>query len=59
MTNQCEYRATHNGNLAHHIQSIHKGVKYECNKCGYRAATQGNLDCNIQSIHKGTKYDCN
>ena len=45
--NQCENTATHKGNLAGHIQSMHIGVKYECNKCEYRAATQGNLICHI------------
>ena len=54
-----EYRATHNGNLTPHIQSINKGVKYECNKCEYRAATQGNHIHYKQSAHERAKYDCN
>ena len=28
---QCEIRATHEGNLVHHMKQVHKGAKYECN----------------------------
>ena len=56
---QCDYRATKQSHLTHHIQSVHDGVKYDCNQCDYRATTQGSLTCHIRWVHEGVKYDCN
>ena len=55
---QCEYRATQEGNLAHHIQQVHEGAKYNCNQCEYIATHEGNPACHIQSVYEGTKYEC-
>merc|ERR1712126_1251 len=33
---QCDYKATHIGNLKRHVQGIHEGIRYECNECEYR-----------------------
>ena len=57
--NQCDYQATHQGNLTVHIQSKHEGVKYACNKCDYQAKRPYILRSHIQSIHEGVKYSCN
>ena len=43
--NKCDYRATMQGSLTRHIQSVHEGVKYDCNKCEYRGTRQSNLTC--------------
>ena len=31
--NQCEYKATHRGNLKIHKMSVHENIKYLCNLC--------------------------
>ena len=46
--NLCEYRATHKGNLAHHIQSIQEGAKYECSLCDYGATGKDILTRHIK-----------
>ena len=55
---QCEYRATHEGNLAHHMEQVHEGAKYECNYCEYIGTPEGNLACHIQSVYEGARYEC-
>ena len=54
---QCDYRATKQSHLTHHIQSVHDGVKYDCNQYHYRATTQGILTCHIQAVLEGMKYE--
>ena len=50
---QCEYKATMNGNLLKHIKSIHIGVQFPCGQCDYKAAWKRQLLTHIKSIHKG------
>ena len=46
------------GQLRCHIQSIHEGVRYDCNQCEYQATTQSNLKVHIKSLHEGAEYAC-
>ena len=43
----------------HHIQSVHRGVKYACDQCDYQSAKPSNLNRHIQSRHEGVRYPCN
>ena len=38
-----DHKATTRGNLTIHKQSIHEGVRYECDQCDYKATQQGSL----------------
>ena len=38
------------GALRHHINSVHKAIKYSCDQCQYRATEQGNLKKHIESV---------
>ena len=51
--NQCDYKATTQGNLRKHKQSKHEGVKYYCNQCDYKATQQRRLRSHKQSKHEG------
>ena len=57
--NQCNYKATSNGNLKRHIESVHEKVKYSCDQCDYKATTQGLLKRHIVSVHMNVDYPCN
>ena len=50
--NQCDYQATHQGNLTVHIQSKHEGVKYACNKCDQQFTTRRSMARHIKSMHE-------
>ena len=41
------------------MQSVHEGVRYDCNQCDYRATQQSNLNSHMKSIHEGIRYECN
>ena len=48
-----------NGNLTEHEQSMHQGIKYNCEECGYQASTKSHLTRHKKSIHEEMKYNCN
>ena len=41
------------------LQSVHKGIKYDCSQCKYKATQQSYIVTHKQSLHKGLSYDCN
>ena len=49
---QCDYKATQNGNLLKHIQSVHIGVKFTCDLCDYEAKEKRYI-----MKHKKTKHE--
>ena len=49
--NQCDYKASHQGNLKTHKMPVHEGVKFSCNHCDYKTSKQGNLKTHKMSIH--------
>ena len=53
---QCNYEATHKGNLKQHYQSIHEGEKYSCSECNYQATQPSNLKSHQKVQHNGVKY---
>ena len=38
--------------------SVHKGIKYQCDECDYQATQEGNLKVHKQSKHLELKYPC-
>ena len=61
--NDCEYQNPVYGNLKHHIEAYHLGIKYQCDQCGYAATKQTNLTKHIEfkhlKIHKWKCEQCN
>merc|ERR1712082_589801 len=45
--------------LKKHKESVHEGVKYQCNQCHYQATQQSSLKKHKESVHEGVKYQCN
>ncbi len=52
MTNKCDYRATMQGSLTCHIQSVHKGAMYACSQCDYEATWKDTLTRYIKLINE-------
>ena len=44
-----DHRFSWKGDLTTHIQSVHEGVKYDCD---YKAAQQGSHTAHIQLVHE-------
>ena len=40
------------------MQSVHEGVKHNCELCEYKATQKGSLRQHEKSVHKGVKYNC-
>ena len=53
----CEYTATWS-DLKKHIQSIHKGVTFQCSVCESTFTQQGSVQRHIQSVHNGVTFPC-
>ena len=47
------------GSLKRHKESVHKGVKYNCNECEYQASQNSDLKAHKESVHEGVKDKCN
>ena len=69
LCNLCEYKATTQGILKTHNESVHENVQYTCNLCEYKRKQQGHLNTHIESVHEKVihigsvhekiKYTCN
>ena len=55
---QCNYQATHKGDLKKHQESVHKGIRYQCSDCPYQATKKSILKTHKQSKHMGVKFPC-
>ena len=42
----------------HHTQTIHDGLRFQCEKCDYQSATNRYLKFHTQSKHDGIGYTC-
>ena len=42
-----------------HINTVHEGVRYDCNQCDYRYTQQGKHTTHIKLVHNGLRYNCN
>ena len=57
-TKLCNYKVTQASDLKKHVQSVHEGVKHNCELCEYKATQKGSLRQHVKSVHKGVKYNC-
>ena len=53
--NQCEYKATKQGHLKTHIESVHEKVKYPCNQCGKQFTQEFTRKRHVESVHEKVK----
>ena len=53
-----DHCAKEQGSLRKHKQSLHEGVKYNCDQCSYQATEHCSLRKHKLSIHEGAKYNC-
>ena len=56
--NLYEYKATTQGILKTHNESVHENVQYSCNLCEYKTKQQGILNTHIESVHEKVRYPC-
>ena len=56
--NLCEYKATTQGILKTHKESVHENVQYTCNLCEYKAKQLGRLNTHIEQLHEKVRYLC-
>ena len=56
--NLYEYKATTQGILKTHNESVHENVQYSCNLCEYKTKQQGHLNTHIESVHEKVRYPC-
>ena len=54
-----DYKTAGKPYLKRHIQSLHKGIRYQCHQCDYKAAEKYYLRKHMKSIHEGILYPCN
>ena len=50
---------TRKGNLKIHIESQHKGKKYQCDFCNSEYKDKSDLRKHVKGKHEGKTYDCN
>ena len=55
---QCYYKATTNGSLKKHVETIHEGVCYTCSQWDYKATTTPNLKRHVEAINELVCYSC-
>ena len=42
----------------HHMQSIHKGIRYQCDQCTYTAVQRNQIAKHIKEVHEEMGYKC-
>ena len=55
---QCGKKYRYKASLEVHIQSEHKGIRYDCSKCGKIFKEQSSLVDHSRAIHEGYKLKC-
>ena len=50
----CDYKAS----KWKYVQSVHEGIKYDCNVCEYKVTRRNSLLRHVKSEHEGFKYYC-
>ena len=53
----CEYTATWS-DLKKHINSVHKGVTFQCSECESTFTQKGAVQRHIQAVHNGLTFPC-
>ena len=55
---ECHFMARSQGTLFRHIQSIHRGVRFNCSYCDFVTIDKGSLKRHINGQHEGIKHKC-
>ena len=56
--NECDYTATHAGNLKIHVMAKHEGIRYNCDECDHVATQPGSLKVHVMAKHRGIRFPC-
>ena len=56
--NECDYTATHAGNLKIHVMAKHEGIRYNCDECDHVATQPGSLKVHVMAKHRGIRFLC-
>ena len=54
-----KHLSTRRRSLMNHIDSVHEGIRYNCDQCQHQSTTKNNLWKHVKSVHSGVTYDCN
>lgn len=55
---ECHFMARSQGTLFRHIQSVHRGVKFNCPYCDFVTIDKGSLKRHVNGQHEGIKHKC-
>jgi len=55
---ECHFMARSQGTLFRHIQSIHRGVRFNCPYCDFVTIDKGSLKRHVNGQHEGIKHKC-
>ena len=58
--NKCDFQAGGTSDLNKHIQSIHEGIKFECQYegCNYKSTRKATVNYHVRFKHEGIYYPC-
>ena len=48
----CCKKFSYNSILQQHVNSLHKGVKYNCSQCSFQSSHPGNLKSHVKDVHE-------
>ena len=54
----CDYKPANTGNVKHHVENVHQGLKYNCTNCDYKDGDKSNLKKHMERVHFGVTYKC-
>eukprot|EP00092_Neocalanus_flemingeri_P008177 GFUD01008817.1.p1 GENE.GFUD01008817.1~~GFUD01008817.1.p1 ORF type:complete len:1155 (+),score=254.55 GFUD01008817.1:150-3467(+) len=55
---ECHFMARSQGTLFRHIQSVHRGVRFNCPYCDFVTIDKGSLKRHVNGQHEGIKHKC-
>jgi len=55
---ECQFMARSQGTLFRHIQSVHRGVRFNCPYCDFVTIDKGSLKRHVNGQHEGIKHKC-
>ena len=58
MTYKCEFTSRTKGSVKIHENSLHKGIKYECEECGLHVKYNQSLKSHKRAMHGIDLFKC-
>eukprot|EP00088_Acartia_fossae_P023320 TRINITY_DN2436_c0_g1_i10.p1 TRINITY_DN2436_c0_g1~~TRINITY_DN2436_c0_g1_i10.p1 ORF type:complete len:616 (-),score=97.87 TRINITY_DN2436_c0_g1_i10:160-2007(-) len=54
----CEYVTSRPDNLKHHVEKVHRGIRWPCKQCDYVGGYKSDLNRHIKVTHEGFLLKC-